>query len=131
MVWRVGLWDGEFLQSPDNHSPAPTLQRLNHTLGPAHNRPLTTLLHELHSRLNLKTHTPRRELPICQVAAPKVSGGANTLYQIRWSYRCTSSIISKCLSTLTIVSSPFCTIVAAWMMSLGNTPLSPVLLVKV
>ncbi len=46
-----------------NHSPAPTLQRLDHTLGPAHNRPLTALVHEIHCRLYLRT---RRELPVCQ-----------------------------------------------------------------
>lgn len=38
----------------------PTLHRLNHTLGPAHNRPLPSLLHELHSRLYLGAG---RELP--------------------------------------------------------------------
>jgi len=66
-----------------NHSPAPTIQRLPQTLGPAYNRPLPALLHELHSRLYLGTW---RELPFCKVAAPKVSGGGDTLDQIRWSY---------------------------------------------
>jgi len=36
----------------------PPLQRLHHTLRPAHNRPLPALLHELHCRLNLRTHVP-------------------------------------------------------------------------
>ena len=41
-----------------NHSPAPPLQRLDHTLWPAHNRPLPALLHELYSRLYPGAHVP-------------------------------------------------------------------------
>ena len=56
------MWDGEFLQSPNNHSPAPPFQRLNHTLWPVqHNRPLPApraLLHEFHSRLYPGTYVP-------------------------------------------------------------------------
>ncbi len=36
----------------------PPLQRLNHTLGPAHNRPLHALFHKFHCRLYPETHVP-------------------------------------------------------------------------
>jgi predicted RNase H-like HicB family nuclease len=44
------------LQSPT--TTVPPLQRLNHTLGPAHNRPLPALLHEHHCCLHPGTHVP-------------------------------------------------------------------------
>jgi len=60
LVWFV------FLYIFPTHCPAPPLQRFHHTLEPAHDRPLSALLHELHSRLYLRTG---RELSFSQIAA--------------------------------------------------------------